>query len=303
MSLLRYLEDFINYISLERALSRNTASAYASDVREFLEHGKKVKTVDDLSEDVVRRYLQSRQKKGLSQRSLSRKLSSIRAFCRFLLMENVLTTDPTEELSIRYRPPRLPKVIPLHWIDRLFQSIDTATPKGIRDRAIVETLYATGIRVTELSNIRVGDLHTDHGFMRCFGKGSKERLVPLGKSAIRWIQTYFDQSRPTYLNTANLTDYLFLNRFGSRLSRTSIWEIVRTYAAKAGAPQHISPHVLRHSFATHLVSRGADLRAVQEMLGHVSITTTEIYTHVSRERLKSIVKHHHPRSGNSDAKK
>jgi integrase/recombinase XerD len=303
MSLLRFLEEFLNYLTLERALSRNTASAYMSDVRDFLSYDKKLKTIDNLNEDAVRRYLHVKQKKGLSQRSLSRKLSSIRTFCRFLLMENVLTVDPTEELSVRYRPPRLPKVIPLHWIDKLFKSIETSTPKGIRDRAIVETLYATGIRVSELANMRVGDLHMDHGFMRCFGKGSKERLVPLGKSAIRWIQKYLDHSRPAYCNTDKLTDYLFLNRFGSRLSRTSIWNIVRTYAARAGAPQQISPHILRHSFATHLVSRGADLRAVQEMLGHVSITTTEIYTHVSRERLKSIVKHHHPRSGKTRAKK
>ncbi|MBN1355528.1 site-specific tyrosine recombinase XerD [bacterium] len=296
MSLKRYIEDYVNHLVLERGMSRNTAAAYSGDIRSFLNSCSGLDEPGDISEHTVQSHLAKLQKRGLSHRTIARNLAAIRSFCRFLVLENAIVDDPTEDLSVRYRPPRLPKVLSLEVIDRIFQIIDTSSVKGIRDRAVLETLYATGIRVSELTNIRLGDVHAEHGFIRCFGKGNKERLVPLGGSAISWIRRYLDRSRTAYTSENAVSDYLFLNRFGRRLSRVSVWNMIRHYARRAGAPPHVSPHVLRHSFATHLVSRGADLRAVQEMLGHSSITTTEIYTHVSRERLKSIVKQHHPRT-------
>ncbi len=236
------------------------------------------------------------QQSGLSARSIARKLSAIRTFCRFLIEENALLDDPSEDISIHYSPPRLPKQISLHWVDRIFQCPDTSTRDGIRNRTILETLYATGMRVSELTNIKLHDLHLTHAFIRCMGKGKKERLIPVGQSAIEWIQRYIKESRPLYIKHNETQPYLFLNRSGEKISRITVWTIVRKYALEAGAPITISPHTIRHTFATHLVTNGADLRSVQEMLGHSSITTTEIYTHLSKEHLKSVVFTHHPRT-------
>ncbi len=296
MKVLRTLDEYIHYLRFERLSSVNTIDAYLRDINEFLREQSRITHPGDITPERVHDFMSILQKRGIKPRTMARKLSAVRSFCRFLVHENHLEADPTDEISIHAPYPRLPKLLSVSWVDRLLKVPDTSTPRGLRDRAILETLYATGMRVSELINLEIQHIHLDHGFVRCFGKGNRERLIPIGKSAIRWIERYVSDGRPAQIKNPPGPEHLFLNRFGSRLSRVSIWGIVKKCAVQAGAPRNISPHVLRHSFATHLVANGADLRAVQEMLGHVSITTTEIYTHVTRERLKSIVKKHHPRS-------
>lgn len=266
--------------------------AYARDLKDLL-----VTDIDPLTcdGDAILSHLEALHTSGVNPRSLARKLSAFRAFFGFLLNEHLRRTNPTDELRIRFAHPRLPKQISTHWIDTLLTTPDPSTHLGIRDRAILETLYATGLRVSELVTLRLFDLHLERGFLQCIGKGNKQRLVPLGKRAIRCVQQYLTSARPQLVGPRT-RDAVFLNRFGNPLSRIAIWRLVRKHAIAAGAPQSIHPHMLRHSFATHLVANGADLRAVQEMLGHASISTTEIYTHVARERMKHIIAAHHPRA-------
>ena len=288
------IDSFLDHLRAERNLSVHTISAYERDLRDAV--GRDAFKNGDILPDSIREFLESSMANGLTARSAARKLSAIRSFCRFLINENILNTDPSESIRIHYRIPHLPKYLSVPWIDAMFGKPDIRDPAGIRDRAILEILYATGLRVSEVALLKISDIQLDYGFVRCIGKGKKERLVPMGKSACRWIKQYLERSRNSYSGLNKTTPYLFLSRRGDHLSRVSIWSIVRKYAIMAGAPRSVSPHVLRHSFATHLVANGADLRAVQEMLGHASISTTEIYTHVARERLKSIIREHHPRS-------
>jgi integrase/recombinase XerD len=288
--------EFTQYMNIERGAAQNTILAYERDLREFVGPCLESDHREVLTSEIVREYLVRIQSRGNSNRSMARKLSSIRAFCRFLVNEGELQSDPTEEIQVHVHPSRLPKVLTLHWINQLLKAPDPNSPFGSRDKAILETLYASGLRVSELSNLKLADMHLNHGFIRCLGKGNKERLVPLGKPAAKSILKYLDKARENFCKPDSSNQHLFLNRFGRKLSRISLWSIVRRYARESGAPRNISPHCLRHSFATHLVANGADLRAVQEMLGHASISTTEIYTHVARERLKAIVRQHHPRS-------
>ncbi len=274
-------------------LSTNTVDSYARDVREYLVTGINPCST---TEDAVRHHLEQLHEQGISSRSLARKLSAIRAFFGFLLEDGLRTDNPAEDVQIRFSSPRLPKQISLHWIEKLLAMPDTSTPLGLRDRAIIEVMYATGMRVTELVTLRLFDLHLAHGFVQCTGKGGKERLIPLGNSARQWLNNYITSARSGLTGDSVRTDTVFLNRFGKAISRVSIWRLIKKYAIAAGAPKHVHPHMLRHSFATHLVANGADLRAVQEMLGHASISTTEIYTHVARERMKHIIAAHHPRA-------
>lgn len=287
---------------IEKGLASNTISAYMRDIQAFLidvestaDHNSPI----EFSPTAIINHLASLQFRGIAQRSLARKLSSIRSFCAFLKDEDYRSNDPSESISIQFKARRLPKVIPLGWVDQLLNASDISQREGLRDRAIIEVLYATGLRVSELAALTLGDVNLDHGFLRSIGKGNKERLVPIGKSAIRAIMRYMQNSRPLFLKHGKTSPYIFLNRTGTKLSRISIWSIVKRAALHSGAPINISPHTLRHSFATHLVANGADLRAVQEMLGHSSITTTEIYTHVAKETLKQVVIKHHPRANKS----
>lgn len=290
------LDEYIHYLRFERLLSTNTIDSYLRDINDFLREQSMINGPGDITPGRVHDYMTHLKQREIKPRSMARKLSAVRSFCRFLVQENQIENDPTDEISIHAPIPRLPKLLSISWVDRLLKVPDTSIPRGLRDRAILEVLYATGMRVSELVNLEIQHIHMEHGFVRCFGKGNRERLIPIGKSALRWVGKYLVEGRPAMIKNPPGPDHIFLNRFGSRLSRVSIWNIVKVCALKSGAPRNISPHVLRHSFATHLVANGADLRAVQEMLGHVSITTTEIYTHVTRDRLKSIVKKHHPRS-------
>lgn len=277
-------------------LSDNTVDAYARDISGFLE------TVSNplvTTKPEVLNYIENLHQTGIKVRTLSRKLSAVRSLYGFLIQEGLSEIDPTEDVKVRVSRHNLPKQLSPQWIDQLLKTPDISTREGLRDRAIIETMYATGMRVTEVITLRLFDLHLSRGFLQCLGKGGKERLIPLGKQAIYWIDQYLKISRPQYIRKKQQPDELFLNRSGTAISRVSIWRMIKKHALAAGAPEAIHPHTLRHSFATHLVANGADLRAVQEMLGHASISTTEIYTHVARERMKRIVMDHHPRARKS----
>lgn len=288
-------DQFIHYLIVIRMLSRNTVDSYARDVRDYLSSHPGIQAS---TEDTVRNHLESLHNQGIAPRSLARKLSAIRAFYGFLLDDGLRTDNPAEEVRIRFSQPRLPKQLSLHWIETLLSTPDTSTALGIRDRTIIEVMYATGMRVTELVTLQLFDLRLDRGIVQCTGKGGKQRLIPLGKSAAAWLARYLADSRPELAGKRTPGDTVFLSRFGRPISRVSIWRMIKKHAIAAGAPKHVHPHMLRHSFATHLVANGADLRAVQEMLGHASISTTEIYTHVARERMKHIIATHHPRARN-----
>jgi len=276
-----------------RMLSENSIDAYARDIRAFLDSTNANETVTDT---IILDYLDTLYQSGISARSTSRKLSSIRSFCAFLLDEGFRSDDPTEDIKVRFSQQKLPKQISQVWIEKLLKAPDVETNQGIRDRAILELMYATGMRVSELVSLKLFDIHSSRGFIQCIGKGNKERLIPMGKTAAIWLEKYLHESRPSYIKNRNQPDHVFLNRFGKSISRVSIWRIIKKHAITSGAPGNIHPHTLRHSFATHLVANGADLRAVQEMLGHASISTTEIYTYVARERMKQIILKHHPRT-------
>ena len=286
------LDKFIHHLIVIRALSNNSVDAYARDIRDFLE---KYHNPFVVNESDIRHYLEELRRNGLTPRSMARKLSSIRSLYSFMLDNSLSEKDPTEDIHVRIGQTALPRPISLAWVERLLSTPDVATPLGVRDRAILETMYATGMRVSEISALELFRLHPDKKFIQCSGKGNKERLIPLGQTALDWILTYLDTARKELTKGKKHCDNVFVNRHGSRLSRISIWRMIRKYALLAGAPKNIHPHVLRHSFATHLVANGADLRAVQEMLGHASISTTEIYTQVARERMKQIIQTHHPR--------
>ena len=287
-------DRFVHYLLVIRMLSENTVNAYARDVRAFLLQCPDPASAD---ENDIRNHIESLHNQGVKPRSIGRKLSSVRTLYAFLIQEGLTNEDPTENIKVRFSSRSLPKQVSLQWIDKLLAAPDVSKPAGIRDRAILELMYATGLRVSELTSLRLYDLHLDRGFIQCIGKGNKERLIPLGISAANWIETWRQGARQSFLKPGRQSDFVFLNRFGNSISRVSIWRMLKKYALQAGAPSNIHPHMLRHSFATHLVANGADLRAVQEMLGHASISTTEIYTHVARERMKRIINKHHPRSG------
>ncbi len=287
--------EYLAHLAVERNLSGRTLEAYGRDLGRFVhwleEHDLQLKNVE---RSTIRAYLGERRDGGLSARSAARLLSSLRGFFRYLAREGVLPSDPTADLHSPSLWHTVPHVLSAEEVELLLAAPDTSTPLGLRDRAMFETLYATGLRVSELVGLRLGDVRLDPGFVRVLGKGRKERLVPLGRSAVRWIGSYLEESRPV-LDRTGRTE-LFLNFRGGPLSRQGFWKILRARGLAAGIRSHLSPHVVRHSFATHLLEHGADLRAVQMMLGHASLTTTEIYTHVARERLQRLYDAKHPRA-------
>ncbi|MDP8253901.1 MAG: site-specific tyrosine recombinase XerD [Candidatus Kaelpia aquatica] len=288
------LDDFLSYISLERGLSDNTALAYSVDIKKFYGFMDS-KGVDILSvrRDFISDYLWSEREKGRESSTVARNLVSIKVFFRFLNREGNIKEDPTEAMDSPKLWQRLPEVLNSSEVERLLEAAGSDDIQAIRDRAMLELLYASGLRISELSHLKVLDVNLEVGFLKCKGKGGKERIVPLGSKAAIAIERYLKVSRPDYLKSSS--DYLFLNRSGKNISRQSCWKIIKKYASLSGIKKFISPHTLRHSFATHLLEGGADLRSVQEMLGHANISTTQIYTHVDREYLKQIHKKYHPR--------
>ncbi len=293
----RQVGKFFDFLRLERQVAKNTLLSYEFDLtryREFLSSNG-VSSARQITEDLVSRYVKSLHGAGLSSRSIARAVSAIRGFHRFLVGEEESPDDPTENIESQKRTKSLPEVLTIPEVDRVLEQPDTKQPRGIRDRAILETLYATGVRVSELINLKQSNLMFESELIRVFGKGSKERLVPIGKSARRWIGRYQKECRVLYAKSGKSLDHLFLNVRGTRITRQAVWDIIRKYAKAAGVRKEVHPHTFRHSFATHLLEGGADLRAVQEMLGHADISTTQIYTHIDREYLKEVHKTFHPR--------
>ncbi len=294
-----YIKHFKNYLRLERSLSGNSVEAYVRDVEkleEFLELSKIDLAPARVQEEHLSAFLRYVAELGLAAHSQARMLSGIKAFFKYLLLENEITEDPTELLESPRLPRKLPDVLSYEEIETMLSAIDHSTPEGTRNRAIMEVLYSSGLRVSELTDLQLTNCHFDIGFLRIIGKGDKMRLVPIGKEAIKYTQIYLDHVRGDIAPQKGSEDIVFLNRRGGQLSRVMIFLMIKDTAEKAGIHKNVSPHTFRHSFATHLIEGGASLRAVQEMLGHESITTTEIYTHLDRDYLRQIITEFHPRS-------
>ena len=290
------ISAFLDYLSVERGLSLNTIASYREDLKfytGFLRMNK-IDAISKITRNDITDFMFYQKDKGLAANSIARRLAAIRMFHRFLARERIVRTDPSSLVDSPKLGKKIPDTLSLAEVDALLTQPDTRDKQGMRDRAILEVLYATGMRVSEAVNLKSNNVNLSVGFLRCIGKGDKERVIPLGKKAINSIQRYIEYGRPKFLKN-NTCDLLFLNRSGKRISRQSLWKIIRKYARQAKIKRPIRPHILRHSFATHLLERGADLRSVQEMLGHANISTTQIYTHINKDRLKSIHKMFHPR--------
>jgi integrase/recombinase XerD len=290
------IDMFLNYLSVERGLANNTIISYREDLNAYAEFVKKmnIDALSKITKSDITNFMLYEKDRGLSANSISRRLAAIRMFHRFLARERILKSDPTNLIDSPKLWKKIPDTLSLNEVDALITQPDVRDKQGARDRAILETLYATGMRVSEAVNLKADNVNLDIGFLRCIGKGNKERVIPLGKKAIISLKRYLQVSRPNFLNKRE-SEFLFLNRFGKKLSRQSMWKLIKRYARLARIKKSIKPHTLRHSFATHLLERGADLRSVQEMLGHANISTTQIYTHINKERLKTIHRMFHPR--------
>lgn len=287
--------SFLQYLEVERGLSENTLTAYRRDLGKLEAFARSTgQKLEELTASDMRGFLRQLHRQGLSHRSIARALSATKGLYRFAAAEGLMPADPTEQIESSRLPRSLPRYLSLQEVERLLGAPDTKSSMGLRDRTMLETLYATGLRVSELVSLRLDDLHLDAGYLRCLGKGRKERIVPLGRSAAGWIRRYLRRGRPGV--TGRSGSWLFPNRLGTRMTRQRFWQILRSCGTQCGIRQRLSPHVVRHSFATHLLERGADLRSLQLMLGHSDIGTTQIYTHVSRERLRRVYDQHHPRA-------
>jgi integrase/recombinase XerD len=287
---------YLDHLRVERRLARHTLESYARDLSALAAYadatGRPIERLDRAAlEEFVRRQLT----RGLAPRSVARAVAAVRGFYRFLVMDRRLDRNPADDLQPPRAWPALPKFLSLDEVDRLIAQPAVATPRGLRDRAMIELLYATGLRVSELVGVRAIDLHAEEHYLTCVGKGSKERIVPLGDQAADWIARYQSTARRELLK-GRATSRLFVNMRGGPLSRVGFWKILKQYGRAAGLPRMLSPHVLRHSFATHLLERGADLRAIQLMLGHADLSTTQIYTHVLEARLRTVYDRFHPRA-------
>ena len=293
-----YSKEFGNYLKLERSLSQNSIHAYLHDVallQQYVELSKLSISPLVISSKHLRDFLQHINELGMSAHSQARILSGIKAFYRYLLFEELVEKDPTLLIEGPRLGRKLPDTLDYAEIVKLLEAIDLSSPEGGRNRAMLEILYSSGLRVSELVELKKANVYFDLGFLRVVGKGNKERLVPIGRDAMKYLKIYLDEIRVHYPVQKGFESHVFLNRAGRKISRVSIFLIVKSTAEKIGLKKSISPHTFRHSFATHLIEGGADLRAVQEMLGHESITTTEIYTHLDRDYLKQVIKEFHPR--------
>ena len=291
-----FLDRFCSYIVTVRRLSRNTVEAYSRDIVKYVRfiELKQNKPVKDCERLDLLLFLNSEQKKGLSSRSISRIMSSIKSFYSFLESDGLLKNNPFTDVQTPKSELKLPVVLSKDEVDTLIDAPDTKTALGIRDRTLLEVLYATGMRVSELISLTYDNINLEAGFVIVVGKGSKERLVPLGDEAMYWLRKYFEEARPK-LMSKRTHSFLFPNRAGGTLSRQGFWKIIKKYCLKVAIHKKISPHTLRHSFATHILEGGADLRSIQVMLGHSDISTTQIYTHIAKDALKKIHKKYHPR--------
>lgn len=293
------IKQFEEYLQLEKSLAGNSVEAYRRDIRklhEFLDLKGYPTHPLDIKSEQIQEFLEWVNELGMTPHSQARTLSGIRAFYKFLIMEDMLHADPTETIEAPKLDRKLPDTLNVEEIEILFNAIDVSTPEGTRNKAMLETLYSSGLRVSELTELKISNFYEAMGFLKVTGKGNKERLVPIGRDAIKYIRIYLDSIRSHLVIKKGNEDIIFLNRRGAKLTRVMVFTIIKDLVRKVGFTKQISPHTFRHSFATHLIEGGADLRAVQEMLGHESITTTEIYTHLDRDYLKQIIQEYHPRS-------
>ncbi len=291
------ISSFLTHVKVEKGLSSNTVSAYRRDLIKFNEFAQKRELkLEAVSRDDLVDFLAALYRRKLESKTVARHLVTLRNFFRFAQIQELIPADPSVNLESPKIRRSLPGYLRLEEVERLLLQPDAKTPFGLRDRAMLEVLYSTGLRVSELIGLRVTDLDTKVGCVRCIGKGDKERIVPVGKKALGTVEKYLRDARPKLLGKAVGSPTLFVNRRGGPLSRVGVWKILSAYGRLAGLRVPLTPHMLRHSFATHLLERGADLRSVQLMLGHADISTTQIYTHVVEERLKQIYKAHHPRA-------
>jgi len=298
------IKGFKAYLKLERSLSQNSVDGYLHDINlllRFLELKRSKKKPEDISLDDLQQFIAFIDESGMSEYSQARILSGVRAYYKYLIVEDLIQVDPTVLLEGPKLRRKLPDVLHIEEINRLLDAIDHSKPEGIRNRAILETLYGCGLRVSELIELKISNLYFDVGFIKVIGKGNKERLIPVGSSAVKYIGIYLDHVRNHLTVKKGSDDIVFLNRLGSKLTRMYVFMIIKELAKKIGLKKSISPHTFRHSFATHLIEGGADLRAVQEMLGHESITTTEIYTHLDRDFLRQTLMAYHPRFQNHNS--
>lgn len=295
--LINELEDYLHFLNIERGLSENTLKSYQRDLTHYIEYMTQIKQMPDWNavkrQDILN-FLYQLKDNGKSSATISRHISSIRSFHQFLIRDQIVTQDASMHIEKPKKERTLPDILSMEEVDKLLD-INTVTPLDYRTKAMLELLYATGLRVTEMTTLKTADLHLMMGFVQCFGKGSKERIVPLGDTAKDALEDYLNYGRPELVKR-QATNTLFVNQHGRQLSRQGFWKILKKATLEAGISKNITPHTLRHSFATHLLENGADLRVVQEMLGHEDISTTQIYTHVTKARLKDMYKAYHPRA-------
>ena len=292
-----YVNEFINYLAVERGLAQNTLESYGRDLRQFqlfLQNSQK-DIVKDSSRTTILSYLDNLQTRGRAVSTISRNLAAIKSFYQYLVRDRYVEKDPAVNLESPKLEKKLPKILTIAEVEELLRQPNSSLPAGLRDKSMLELLYATGIRVSELISLNISDVNLDMGYIKCYGKGAKERIVPLGSIAAKCVQEYMNKGRQKLVRTYE-EPALFVNHHGNRLTRQGFWKIIKKYAQEANIAKDITPHTLRHSFATHLLENGADLRSVQEMLGHADISTTQIYTHVTKNRLKEVYDKTHPRA-------
>lgn len=293
------IRDFIHFLTVEKGLAKNTLVSYERDLKSYMKYiisVEQIKLWNDVSRANIVGFLATLKESGKSSRTIARHIASIRSFHQFLLREKQSEHDPSVHIDTPQRERTLPKVLSMEEVEALMDSPKSNDGFGLRDQAMLEIMYATGMRVSELINLDVNDIHSSMGFVRCVGKGNKERIIPIGQTALHAVDIYLKNGRPMLVSKKKRSDSLFLNHHGGRLSRQGFWKILKKLAQEANIQKELTPHTLRHSFATHLLMNGADLRSVQEMLGHADISTTQIYTHITNTRLKDVYSKFHPRA-------
>ncbi len=290
--------DYLHYLLIERGLSSNTRKSYQRDLEQYLAflHEKEITDWQNVDRYTIVSFLQFLQNEKKSAATLTRMVTSLRRFHQFLRQERYTDHDPMQHIDSPKKTQKLPDTLSLSEVERLIEAPDTKKVLGIRDRTILEVMYATGLRVSELIGLKLNDLHLAMGLMQTTGKGDKERIVPLGDMAIHWLETYLEEARPILCQKHPEEEYLFVNGHGTSLSRQGVWKNLKALVLKAGIMKNVTPHTLRHSFATHLLENGADLRTVQELLGHADISTTQIYTHITKKRMAEVYKQYFPRA-------
>lgn len=293
------LEEYLIYLQIERGLSSNSISSYRRDLKQYLIFLEKEKLTDfnEIDRYTILSFLQKQKETGKSGNSVTRMVSSLRKFHQYLKQEKITENDPMLLIDTPKKSQSLPKVMAMSEVDQLINSVDTSKPLGVRDRTILEVMYATGLRITELVSLELDELHLPMSLIQTKGKGDKERIIPISENAIKWLEDYLNFARPRLTNkSSEEISNVFVNNRGGKLSRQGVWKKIKKISQEAGIKQNITPHTLRHSFATHLLENGADLRIVQELLGHSDISTTQIYTHITKHRLKNVYSQYHPRA-------